>query len=82
MGLNALFRSERPVSRSELRVCVGKLYFTWRRYFQWVFYRSIKYAAIINEFSLPYLISTHSTPLYRRLRNVDMWLQQNKVTNI
>ncbi|HZK85552.1 MAG TPA: hypothetical protein VFC58_12980 [Desulfosporosinus sp.] len=31
MGLNALFRSERPVSRSELRMFVGKLYFTWRK---------------------------------------------------
>jgi vancomycin resistance protein VanW len=82
LGLDALFRSERPVSRSELRMFVGKLYFTWRRYFQWVFNRSIKYAALINEPSLPYLISTHSTPLYRRLRNVDMWLQQNKVTNL
>lgn len=76
------FHSERPVSRSELRMFVGKLYFTWRRYFQRVFDRSIKYAASINDSPLPYLISTHSTPLYRRLRNVDMWLQENKVTNL
>jgi len=82
LDLNALFHSERPVSRSELRMFLGKLYFTWRRYFQWIFNRSIKYAAILNDTPLPYLISTHSTPLYRQLRNVDMWLQQNKVTNL
>ena len=82
MKLNALFHSERPINRSELRMFLGKLYFTWRRYFKWIFNRSIKYAAIINHGPLPYLISTHSTPLYRRLRNVDMWLQQNKVTNL
>jgi len=82
LKLNALFHSERPINRSELRMFLGKLYFTWRRYFKWIFNRSIKYAAIINDIPLPYLIATHSTPLYRRLRNVEMWLQQNKVTNL
>ncbi|MHB8075075.1 VanW family protein [Desulfosporosinus fructosivorans] len=61
---------------------LGKLYFTWRRYFQWIFCRAIKYAAILEDTPLPYLITAHSTPLYRRLRNVDMWLQQNKVSNL
>ncbi len=82
LDFNALFHSERPVKRSELRMFLGKSYFTWRRHFQWIFNRSVKYASTINYTPLPYLIATHSTPLYRRLRNVDMWLQQNKVTNL
>ena len=82
MKSNALFHSERPISRSELRMFLGKLYFTWRRYFQWIFSRSIKYAALSKATPLLFLISTHRTPLYRHLRNVDMWLQQNKVTNL
>ncbi len=82
MDSNAFFHSQRPVKRSALRMFLGKSYFTWRRYFQWIFNRSVKYASIINHTPLPYLIATHSTPLYRRLRNVDMWLQQNKVTNL
>lgn len=82
LKFNAVFHSERPVSRSELRLFLGKLYFTWRRYFQWIFHRSIKYSAISKDTHLPFLISTHRTPLYRHLRNVDMWLQKNKVTNL
>lgn len=31
---------------------------------------------------LPFIVASHKTPLYRRLRNVDMWLQENKVTNL
>jgi len=27
-------------------------------------------------------VAAHKTPLYRQLRNVDMWLQENKVTNL
>lgn len=31
---------------------------------------------------LPYLIHTHHTPLYRRLRDIDMEMQWNKVINL
>jgi vancomycin resistance protein VanW len=61
---------------------LGKLYFTWRRYFRWVFNRSIHYVSSSKALELPYLVVAHKTPLYRRLRNVDMWLQENKVTNL
>jgi vancomycin resistance protein VanW len=74
--------SEQPVSRSELRIVLGKLYYTWRRYFKWIFDRSIRYATYIDNSILPYLVASHNTPLFRQLRNVDMWLQENKVTNL
>lgn len=61
---------------------LGKLYFTWRRYLQWFFQRSIRYAANLQSTHLHYTVAAHSTPLYRQLRNVDMWLQKNKVTNL
>lgn len=65
---------------------LGKLYFTWRRYFVWVCKPSIKYASTYRRPHetqyYPYLVISHKTPLYRRLRNVDMWLQENKVTNL
>lgn len=60
----------------------GKFYFTWGRYFRWIFNRSIRYASVLGTRDLPYLVASHSTPLYRRLRNVDRWLQENKVTNL
>lgn len=82
LELKAFFHSKRPVSRSRFRMFLGKVYFTGRRYFEWAFNRSIRYATVIKNTPLPQLFSTHSTPLYRTLRNVDMWLQQNKVTNL
>lgn len=61
---------------------LGKLYFTWRRYFQWICNRSIRYASNLSMTELPFIVASYKTPLYRRLRNVDMWLQENKVTNL
>ncbi len=61
---------------------LGKIYFTWRRYLQWMFNRSIVYAATYQTKQLPYIVAVHKTPLYRRLRKVDMWLQENKVNNL
>lgn len=82
MSLKSVYLSERPSTRSEFRMLLGKIYFTWRRYLQWMFNRSIRYAATIQETQLPYTVAVHRTPLYRRLRNVDMWLQENKVNNL
>ncbi|WP_207636386.1 VanW family protein [Desulfosporosinus youngiae] len=61
---------------------LGKSYFTWRRYFLWIFNPSIRYVSSFRSEELTHLVATHKTPLYRRLRNVDMWLQTNKVTNL
>ena len=70
------------MTRSKLRLFLGRLYFTWRRYFEWFFVRSTQYAVTFQTSRLPFKVADHSTPLYRRLRNVDMWLQENKVTNL
>ncbi|AET67768.1 putative vancomycin resistance protein [Desulfosporosinus orientis DSM 765] len=60
----------------------GKYYFTWHRYFRWFCNRSISYASQLSAKQLPNIAASHQTPLYRPLRNVDMWLQENKVTNL
>lgn len=82
MGLKSFYQSERPVNRSELRMFLGRHYFTWRRYLQWIFIRSTRYAGNLHTSQLPYNVAEHRTPLYRPLRNVDLWLQKNKVTNL
>lgn len=61
---------------------LGRIYFTGRRYFRWIFARSTRYAVTRNNSQLPFKVADHSTPLYRQLRNVEMWLQENKVTNL
>lgn len=75
---------KRPKERSKVRLFFGKLYFTLHRYFLWYFGRTICYACTISSAAerFPYRIAKHQTPLFRRLKNVDMWLQTNKVTNL
>ncbi|MFC4775300.1 hypothetical protein ACFO9Q_00705 [Paenibacillus sp. GCM10023252] len=66
----------KPVKRSPARQKLGKLWFTGKRYLQWI--RSRRKMAKTREYAdLPYLIHTHQTPLMRQLRNVDMELQRN-----
>jgi len=81
-AVNIYYQSQKPVLRSKMRMFLGKSYFTMRRYLQWKFDRSVKYACDFKTLNLPYIVAFHKTPLYRPLRNVDMWLQENKVTNL
>jgi vancomycin resistance protein VanW len=71
----------KPVRRSRLRLYAGKRYFTWKRYWTWYTRRGNKATKHRSE-ALPYKAAGHSTPLLRRLRNVDMQLQYNKIANL
>lgn len=71
----------KPVRRSRLRLFAGKRYFTWKRYWTWFIRRGNKATKHRSE-ALPYKAAGHSTPLLRRLRNVDMQLQYNKIANL
>lgn len=71
----------KPKYRSGVRSYLGKLYFTYNRYLKW-YLGAEKYANVDGPEALSNLISSHSTPLYRKLKDVDMWLQHNKVENL
>ena len=72
----------RPRSRSKIRLYVGKRYFTLKRSFLWM-KQSRGYAQHKkHDIRLPYLVAAHKTPLIRHIRNVDMWLQYNKISNL
>ncbi|WP_342566453.1 VanW family protein [Paenibacillus sp. FSL R7-0345] len=71
----------KPVRRSRLRLFAGKRYFTCKRYLQWLT-RSGKRAKTFSSDTLTYSAAGHATPLLRKLRNVDMQLQYNKITNL
>jgi vancomycin resistance protein VanW len=72
---------QRPLKRSALRIYFGKLYYQLKRYIEW--YTDDKaYAKQKEETKLKHVIFTHKTPLLRQLKDVDMWLQHNKVTNL
>lgn len=71
----------KPIRRSRIRRALGRQYFILRRRWQWQF-GGKRFARKRDLPELPMVIFTHRTPLLRRLKDVDMWLQHNKVTNL
>ena len=74
-------RHIQPKKRTRLRLTLGKAYFTFRRYISWHF-GGILYAKERQEALFPCVAFRHETPLIRKLKKVDMWLQYNKVENL
>ena len=67
--------------RSRIRIAAGKSFYTLIRYFHWYF-GGIRFAKTRKEERLPYSCFQHQTPLVRKLKNVDMWMQRNKAVNL
>lgn len=69
-----------PIRRSRLRRNLGRIFYIFKRYYYWYYSRT--------EFStekcppLSHVIFNHETPLLRKLKNVDMYLQYNKICNL
>ena len=70
---------QKPVGRSKVRRFAGFYYHVLRKRVQWFFGT---YAKSRDLSPLPYVVASHQTPLRRRLKNVDMWMQDNKVVNL
>lgn len=72
--------SKKPSRRSELRLKLGGTYFTLRRYALWLF-GGVSFAGRGDKkFSFEQF--SHKTPLLRKLKDVDMALQYNKIINL
>lgn len=71
----------KPKNRSKLRSFLGIRYYRLRRYIYWYF-STTKYAKEQTHNKLEYNITRHQTPMLRKLKDVDMWMQYNKVTNL
>lgn len=71
----------KPMKRSPLRIFLGKKVYRSLRYLDWIIHRR-QYARHRQQASLPHVIFSHQTPLLRQLKDVDMQLQFNKVTNL
>jgi vancomycin resistance protein VanW len=72
---------KKPLNRTKLRIYLGKIYYITRRYLEWYFGNK-KYARTINNSRLAYPAFVHKTPLIRKLQNVDIQLQYNKINNL
>ncbi len=70
-----------PKRRSRLRIFFGKKYYRMKRYLKWYF-GDVTCANELSAESLKYDVFTHQTVLFRQLKEVDMYLQHNKVKNL
>ena len=57
------------------------IFYRIKRYFYWHF-SSVKFAEKLEKNELKYPIFEHQTLLLRPLKNVDMWMQENKTINL
>ena len=72
---------ERPIARSKARKILGKEFYILKRKLKWLL-TSTRWAKTTNSERLPFLVFQHRSTLLRRLRNVDMQLQYNKIVNL
>ena len=70
-----------PKNRSALRLTLGAWYFGMRRRLLWLrMHRD--FAREKAGTQLPFVYASHHTPLIRDLKNAEMWMQYNKITNL
>ena len=71
----------KPRKRTALRSAIGKEYFIFKRAIAWLMYYR-KYASVDKSKTFEHSVIRHRSFLLRPLKNVDMYLQHNKVTNL
>ena len=71
----------KPKNRSVLRKKLGKEYFCFRQRMNWMFGPE-QLATKRSSQQLPYQLKEHQSILLRKLKDVDMHLQHNKITNL
>lgn len=72
---------EKPIKRSKLRHFLGRTYYGMLRKLLWI-KMDRQFARCQQKEKLPYVYFSHQTILLRRLKDVDMWMQQNKIVNL
>lgn len=73
--------ASRPLRRSRLRLWCGRVWYTLLRYGLWYF-GGLRFARRSTVTECPHTCFRHSTPLLRKLRDVDMLYQYNKIANL
>lgn len=76
-----IYLERKPIKRTNIRIAAGKSFYTLKRYCEWYLGRK-KYARTYSNEELEYIVFKHSTPLIRKLQNVDMNFQYNKIINL
>lgn len=79
--MNTLNQIEKPQQRSDLRKFLGRAFFIMNRQLSWYFGKD-DFARVDAKTLLSHSIMKHQSLLLRPLKDVDMYLQHNKVTNL
>lgn len=72
---------EKPIKRGQLRQVIGKEYFILKRKWKWIF-GNMKYSKINKNIDFKNSVFTHKSLVLRPLKDVEMYLQENKRTNL
>ncbi len=72
---------EKPIVRSSFRRLLGREFYILKRKLQWYF-SGTRYAKVCNQTVCPHTLIEHKSTLLRKLKDVDMQLQYNKITNL
>ena len=72
---------ESPIKRGKLRHYLGREFYILKRRLRWLF-GSEHYARVRHGVEASHLLFEHQSTLLRRLKDVDMELQYNKITNL
>jgi vancomycin resistance protein VanW len=72
---------DKPKKRNKLRKILGKEFFILKRKIRWLV-NNHKYAKVNSKLGFHYSLIKHKSFLLRPLKDVDMVLQHNKVTNL
>lgn len=79
--MKLLNQVEKPKQRSDLRKFLGKEFFIIKRQLKW-YLGNNNFAQVDSKTLLDYSIIKHKSFLLRPLKDVEMYLQHNKVTNL
>jgi len=77
---NELQTMKKPVKKSKIRILAGTIFHSSRKFFYWHMSKTT-FGCKHPDF-LPVTIFSHRTILRRKLKNVDMWMQENKIANL
>ena len=72
---------KKPLNRSKLRLLLGKEYFILKRKWKW-FLSTRNYAKKTSTVDFSHTVFKYQSVIIRKLKDVDMYLQENKRTNL
>ncbi len=72
---------EKPIHRSSLRRKIGREYYILKRKVEWILGDKI-YSKTKSDFKYKNIVFSHKSVILRKLKDVDMYLQDNKRKNL